>query len=87
MSTTTKEAIVRAHEGTTLARQRGRPTFKAVSTTRNEVSAHYAASKTTHDSFPLGDSFGFAAAVMKPAKYIRLHNAVVPNVNDELDDA
>jgi hypothetical protein len=87
MPTTTKEALVLAHEGMTLARQRGRPTFKAVSTTRNEVSAHYAASKTTHDSFPLGDRFGFAAAVMKPAKYIRLHNAVVPNVNDELDDA
>ena len=47
MSTTTKEALIRAHEGTTLARQRGRPTFKAVSTTRNEVSAHYAAPKTT----------------------------------------
>ena len=59
-----------------LSRKPGRPTLKRVSETRNEISAAYAKAKTSHDDFPMGERFGFAAAVMRPKKYIRLHNDV-----------
>ena len=65
---------MRALQGATLTRRVGRPTLKGVSQTRNEISAAYAAAKTSHTSFPMGERFGYAAAVMKAKKFIRLHN-------------
>jgi len=83
---TTRDAALKAFQGASLTRHVGRPTLKGVSQTRNEISAAYAKAKTQHDSFPMGERFGFAAAIMRPKKYIRLHNDVCP-ARDELNDA
>lgn len=47
--------------------------------------AAYAKAKTQHEDFPMGERFGFTAAVMRPKKYIRLHNDVCL-AGDELLD-
>ena len=86
MSTSAREIAVRALEGRTLTRVPGRPTMRAVNKTRNEITAEYAKAKTTHPDFPLGSRFGFAAATMKAARFIRLHDLQV-QAGDELDPA
>ena len=80
-----RTAAKNALSGVTLTRVLGRPTFKNVALTRKEIAAVYARTKTGHDAFPLGSRFGFAAAVMKTAKYRRLHNAHCA-AGDDLDD-
>ena len=70
MSTTARATTIRALEGATLTRKPGRPTFKNVGATRNELSSHYAKAKTSHPAFPVGDRLGLAAAVMKPKKFV-----------------
>ena len=81
----TREATMRALQGATLDRRVGRPTRKGVNLTRNEISAAYAAAKTSHPSFPMGERFGYAPAVMKPKKFIKLHNDACA-AGDELAD-
>ena len=81
-----KTATKNALSGVTLTRVLGCPTLRNVSLTRREIAAKYAQAKTGHDAFPLGSRFGLAAAVMKPAKYRRLHNARCA-AGDELADA
>ena len=73
-----RDATLRALQGATLERRPGRPTLKTVQATRNEISTAYAKAKTSNDDFPMGDCFGFAAAVMKPRKFVPYHNAVWP---------
>ena len=86
MSTSAREIAVRALEGRTLTRVPGRPTMCAVNKTHNKITAEYAKAKTTHPDFPLGSRFGFAAATMKAARFIRLHDLQV-QAGDELDPA
>ena len=86
MSTSARELAVRALEGRTLTRMPGRPTMRAVNKTRNGITAEYAKVKMTYPNFPLGTRFGFAAATMKPACFIRLHGLQV-QVGDELNPA
>ncbi len=52
--------------------------------TRNEITTLYAKAETLHPDFPLGSRFGFAAAVMKLAKFRQLHNPLVEDA-DEMD--
>ena len=85
MSTTARETAICALEGATLTRRPGQPTFKNVGGTRNELSLHYAKAKITHPAFQVGDRFGLSAAVMKPKKFIRLHNQIVDD-DDALDN-
>ena len=65
-----RETTLRALQGATLTRRPGRPTLKGVQATRNEISSAYAKAKTSHEDFPMGERFGYAAAVMKTRKYI-----------------
>ena len=85
MSSAVREATVKSLEGTTITRRHGRPTFAGVNGTRDELTAIFAKAKTSHPEFPLGERFGFAPAVMKGAKFVKLHNPVAA-ANDELDD-
>ena len=78
-----RETTLWALQGAALERRVGRPTLKIVQATRNEISSAFAKAKTSHPSFPMEERFGFAAAVLKPSKFIRLHNAVCP-AGDEL---
>ena len=73
-----RDATLWALQGATLERRPGRPTLKTVQATRNEILTAYAKAKTSHPNFPMGTRFGYAAAVMKPSKFICLHNAVCP---------
>ena len=84
-SSSTRVATINALASVTLTRARGRPTFRTVTKTRSEIALQYAKSKTGLDDFPLGSRFGLACAVMKSAKYIRLHNANCED-GDELED-
>ena len=68
------QATIHNLEGLNLTRMHGRPTLRNVNKTRNEITAAYAQSKTKHPSFPSGERFGFASAIMKPTRFITLHN-------------
>ena len=81
-----QETTLRVLQGATLTTRPGRPTLKSVSKTRNEISAAFAKAKTSHKDFPMGERFGYAAAVMKPRKFIRLHNAVCPTGQELADN-
>ena len=83
---TTRDATMKTLLGTKLTRRAGQPTLKGVSKKWNEISVTYAVMKTSHPDFPLGDRFGFAAAVMRPKKYIRLHNEACTAGQDLVDD-
>ena len=84
MSSPARELAIRALEGRHLTRMPGRPTMRGVNQTRNEITAEYAKAKTTHASFPMGTRFGFAAAIMKTPRYIRIYDLQV-NTGDKLD--
>ena len=84
MNSAARELTVKALEGRMLTRMPGRPTMRAVNKTRNQITAEYAKAKTSHEAFPMGSRFGIAAAIMKTARYIRVHdNQCV--TGDELD--
>ena len=53
--------------------------------TRKEIGAEYAKAKTTHEDFPLGTRFGFAAAVLSTDLYIAVHDKA--NTDEDLDPA
>ena len=80
-----REATISSLEGKRLTRHLGRPTTAAAKKTRGEIGAEYAAAKTTHEDFPLGSRFGFAAAVLKPYQFIDAFNSVC-ELADELDE-
>ena len=80
-----REATISTLEGKRLTRVLGRPTIKSVKLTRKEIGAEYAKAKTTHEDFPLGTRFGFAAAVLSTDAYIAAHNKANPY--EELDPA
>ena len=80
-----REATISTLEGKRLTRVLGRPTIKSVKLTRKEIGAEYAKAKTTHNDFPLGTRFGFAAAVLSTDLYIAAHNKTNPD--EELDPA
>ena len=84
MNSAARELTVKALEGRVLTRMPGRPTMRAVNKTRNQITAEYAKAKTSHQSFPLGSRFGFAAAIMKTSRFIRIHDNQVA-AGDELD--
>jgi hypothetical protein len=85
-SSTVREATIRPLDGASLTRFAGWPTFKRVKITRNKIAAAYSTHKATHPSFPMGNRFSFAAAVMKTSKFIRTHNSMTDNEDDNLDD-
>ena len=74
-----REATLTALEGKRLTRVLVRPTIKSVKKTRKEIAAEYAKAKTTHDRFPLGTRFGFAAAILSPTAYIAAHDKANPD--------
>ena len=80
----TREATIGALEGMTLTKWYGRLRFAVVAKLRNKIMANYAKAKTSHRALPLGSRFGFASAVLKPSKFIRMYNNVTTNPNDEL---
>ena len=80
----TREATITALAGAQLTRHFGRPTRKAVKLTRKELGIHYAAAKTTHEDFLMGDRFGLAPAVITSKQFITAYNQVCA-VGDELD--
>ena len=84
MNSAARELAVKALEGRVLTRMPGRPTMRGVNKTRNQITAEYAKAKTSHPSFPLGTRFGFAAAMMKTSRYIRVHD-IQCVAGDELD--
>ena len=69
-----RETAVKALERRGLARRIGRSTTKNVNFKREEIAADYTKAKTTHPDFPAGQRFGYAAAILKSAKYRKLHN-------------
>ena len=77
-----REAMISTLEGNRLRRVLGRSTIKSVKLTRKEICAEYAKANSTHEDFPLGTRFGFAAAVFGTEIYISAHNKVNPD--DEL---
>jgi len=74
-----REATLTALEGKRLTRVLGRPTIKSVKKTRKEIAAEYAKAKTTHQDFPLGTRFGFAAAILSSTAYIAAHDKANPD--------
>ena len=78
------ETTITSLDGKRLTRVLGRPTIKSVKKTRKEIGAEFAKAKTTHNSFPLGTRFGFAAAILKTKTYIAAHNKANPT--EPLDD-
>ena len=75
-----REQAIVALEGVRLPRMMGRPTLKIVNKLRKAIAAEYAKAKTTHPSFPMGEKFGFSAAILKDYTYISKHNAHAANV-------
>ena len=84
-NSTSIEGAIRALEGVRLTRMRGRPTTKNIAKTRGEIGAAFARAKTSHKAFPLGSTFGFAAAVLNAKKFIKLHNKASRNLADVED--
>jgi len=80
-----REATLTSLEGKRLTCILGRPTIKSVKKTRKEIAAEFAKAKTTHESFPLGSHFGFAAAILPSLTYLVAHDKANPN--DPLDPA
>ena len=80
-----REATISALQGAQLTRHFGRPTRKAVKLVRKELGMLYAAAKTTHEDFLMGERFGYAAAVLTSNQFITAYNRVC-QVGDELDD-
>ena len=79
-STSARELAIRETQVQTLTRHFGRPTHQGVNKFRDEITAIYAAAKTSHPDFPLEEKFGYAAAVMKTAKFCTLHDKAVSNI-------
>ena len=75
-----RKATLTALEGKQLTRVLGRPTIKSVKKTRKEIAAEYAKAKTTHEHFPLGTRFGFAAAILSTSAYIAAHDKANPEI-------
>ena len=69
-----------ALDGAQLTRRPGRPTLRNVNATRVEIATAYGKAKTAWSAFPLGNKFGFAAAVLKPEKYRTIHNTAATNI-------
>ena len=86
MPSTVGEATLKALEGKRLIRCVGRPTYITVDDTRREIAREYAKAKTTHTDFPLGQKLGFAAAILNPIDYIKLHNKLEPEPIDYLEN-
>ena len=80
-----REATINTLQGVQLSRHLGRPTRNAIKTTRKELSMVYAATKTTHEDFLMGDRFGYAAAVLSSRQFITRFNNVCA-AGDELPD-
>ena len=80
-----REATISALQGAQITRHLGRPTRNAVKKTRKELGIIYAAAKTTHEDFQMGNRFGYAAAVLSSSQFITAFNAVCA-VGDELAD-
>ena len=80
-----REATINALQGAQLSRHLGRPTRNAIKNTRKELGKIYAAAKTTHEDFLMGNRFGYAAAVLSSRQFITAFNSVCP-VGDELAD-
>ena len=80
-----REATISALQGAQLTRHFGRPTRKAVKLVRKELGMLYAAAKTTHEDFLMGERFGYAAAVLTSNQFTTAYNRVC-QVGDELDD-
>ena len=76
-----REQAVGAIQGQELTRNFGRPTFKSVSKTCDEVTSIYAAAKASHPLFPYDSKFGFVSAVMKTSKFRDLHTKAVANID------
>ena len=74
-----REATLTSLEGKRITRVLGRPTIKSVKQTRKEIAAEFAKAKTTHESFPLGSRFGYAAAILPSTTYIAAHDKANPN--------
>ena len=72
------EATLTALEGKRLTRVLVPPTIKSVKKTRKEIAAEYAKAKTTHEFFPFGTRFGFAAAILSSPAYITEHDKANP---------
>ena len=71
-----REATITALAGAQLTRHFGRPTRKAVKATRKELGIYYAAAKTTHEDFLMGERFGFAPAILTSKHFITAYNQV-----------
>ena len=74
-----RETTLTSLEGKRLTHVLGRPTIKSVKKTRKEIAAEFAKAKTTHESFPLGSRFGYAAAILPTSTYLAAHNKANPN--------
>ena len=81
------QATIHNLEGLNLTWMHGRPTLQNVNKTRNEITTAYTQSKTKHPSFPSGERFGFASAIMKPTRFITLHNDALSADKEPLDEA
>ena len=80
-----REATISTLQSAQLSRHLGRPTFNAIKQARKELGMIYAAAKTTHEDFQLGDRFGYAAAILTSRQFRAMFNDVC-EVGDELDE-
>jgi hypothetical protein len=85
MASTVRETTLKALEGKKLKRCVGRPSYESVNETRREIAREYAKAKTTHIDFPLGNKFGYTAAILNPSDYIRIHNNAQADPNTHLN--
>ena len=80
-----RETTISALTGTQITRHYGRPTRQAVKQTRRELGIIYAAAKTNHAEFQMGQRFGYAAAILTSKQFIASYNRVCA-VDDELNE-
>ena len=78
-----REATISALQRLQLTRHLGRPTRNAIKKTRKELGIIYAAAKTTHEDFLMGNRFGYAVAILSSRQFITAYNACCA-VGDEL---
>ncbi len=80
-----REATISALQSAQLTRHLGRPTYNAIKQARKDLGMIYAAAKTTHEDFQLGDCFGYAAAILTSRQFRAMFNDIC-EVGDELDE-
>ena len=80
---TAGETMMAALASETLTRHLGRPTPNAIKIVQKEIAKIYAATKTTHANFELGNRFGFAAAVLTRRQFVAAFNTVCEPANEK----